>query len=88
MESPYKSSKMLALDALADKIKRRRMREQVQIGCRVPGNLVDGLDAMARELKCTRSDVVRLLLDAAVSEVFADIAEPFKRLEKYRDKLC
>jgi hypothetical protein len=80
-----KTAKGLALDALAEKVKRRKAKEAVHVGVRLPSDMLQGIDLMARELKCNRSDMIRLLLDGAIAETLADVSDQFRRV---KDKLC
>ena len=71
-----KTKQGLALEALADKVRLRKAAEQVQVGVRLPSDVLSVVDAMAKQLKVTRSDVLRLLLKAAVLEGMAETAAP------------
>jgi hypothetical protein len=65
----------LAFETLMAKAKRHQAQKAVQVGVRVPGNLMATIDAMAKVAKVKRSDIVRLLLAAAVAEGVAQTTD-------------
>lgn len=72
----------LALEALADSVKRHRAPATVQIGTRLPTDVLSVIDAIAKHLKVTRSDVIRMIVKGAIIEGMAETAEPFRRALK------
>lgn len=66
----------LALEALAEKVNRHKAAEMQQIGVRMPGDVLSVIDAIAKQLKVTRSDVVRMVVKAAILEGVAETGAP------------
>ena len=75
-----RTRKGMALEVLAEKVRRRKAKAPVQIGVRVPADLVQTIDNMAKTLKVQRSDVIRMLLSAAVAEALAETGEDLRNL--------
>jgi hypothetical protein len=68
----------LAFEALVEKARQHKAAELVQIGTRVPADVLSVIDAMAKQAKVQRSDIVRMLLKAALAEGIAQTSEELR----------